>query len=226
MVLPNNAIGFDLDGTLIDSIDGIYCAYALSVKQFVPDSQVMPRSRFKKYIQGPFQSILPRIHPQLSETEANLVVSKFRECYDSDLFNYYNIYPGSIEALTRVKRSGMDTIIITDKPQKLAQLIVQSNFSGLVDHVYGRDSNIAHQSDKRSRLISAKINLGLSVYVGDTYADLKACKQSNLSCFIHCSYGYCKYDVQEYSIAPSSLRIISCQTPSDLPNAVLAATLD
>jgi phosphoglycolate phosphatase len=226
MALSRKAIGFDLDGTLIDSIEGIYRAYTISVKQFVPDSQVIPESCFKKYIQGPFPSILKRIHPHLSDVETNIVVSKFRECYDSGLFNYYNIYPGSLEALARVKNTGMDTIIITDKPHRLAQLIVQSNFSGLVDHVYGRDSNISHQCDKSSRLISAKINLGLSVYVGDTYADLKACEQSNLSCFILCSYGYCKYDVQENSISYSPLRIISCQIPSELPNAVLAATLD
>ena len=55
---------FDLDGTIVNSSQGIYEAYRLSIKKF---AEPVSMEIFSRFIGPPIFDILCEIHPDLSE---------------------------------------------------------------------------------------------------------------------------------------------------------------
>ena len=74
-------IGFDLDGTLIDSLDGIYCSYETSAKNL--NLEIFPKNIIKKNIGPPIDIFFAKLYPdyQFLKNQYSIL---FREHYLCD----------------------------------------------------------------------------------------------------------------------------------------------
>ena len=66
-------IVFDLDGTLIDSSEGIYSAYVNALKEMNSKIKSIDFYSFKKSIGPPFDKMSKKLHPDLNEYEHKLL---------------------------------------------------------------------------------------------------------------------------------------------------------
>ena len=66
---------FDLDGTIIDSSNGIYEAYKISIKNIL---QPIKKKYFTSKIGPPIQEIIKDLHPSINEKNIERVRKLFR----------------------------------------------------------------------------------------------------------------------------------------------------
>ncbi len=188
---------FDLDGTLINSKNGIYNAYKLSLENYI---EPIGEKEFEYYIGPTFSNILTNIHPDLDISVSKTIISNFRRLYDCIYYKEFIIYDGMVDLIQKVSTFSQ-CFIVTNKPTKpsieiLKKLKLNYYFKEIVGVNYF--SNIGlRKRDNISKLI-ANNNLSKiqTFYIGDTKADLDAAKQNNIN-FIAFKEGYYKWKKYE-----------------------------
>ncbi|MBE6134304.1 MAG: HAD family hydrolase [Erysipelotrichaceae bacterium] len=183
---------FDLDGTLLDTLDDLMNAvnYALK-KHHYP-------TRDKEFVRlaiGNGTNILiKRCAPAgTSEEEQEELLKDFRTYYFAHVNDYTKPYPGNYEALRELKRRGYRLAVATNKLHSAANDLISVHFPGLFEYVQGDDG---HVRKKPSYDMIAAIRGQMRIrrndkilYVGDTNVDYQTAKNAGLKCVI-VTYGY------------------------------------
>ena len=173
---------FDFDGTVADNSEGIYncIKYALEKKGMKPLSDKAMRSFI-----GPslFDSFM--WHCTDDKTEAEELVSLYRERYRPLGSTEVRIYDGMKELLARLKNEGYLTAVCSSKPYDFVIKIakeqgLESLFDGFFCPSFGN-----HLSDKTSLALEAIKHFGVSkdetVLIGDTKFDVAAARGAGIS---------------------------------------------
>ncbi len=173
---------FDFDGTVADNSEGIYncIKYALGKKGMKPLSDKAMRSFI-----GPslFDSFM--WHCTDDKTEAEELVSLYRERYRPLGSTEVRIYDGMKELLARLKNEGYLTAVCSSKPYDFVIKIakeqgLESLFDGFFCPSFGN-----HLSDKTSLALEAIKYFGVSkdetVLIGDTKFDVAAARGAGIS---------------------------------------------
>ena len=205
---------FDLDGTLIDSSYSIVSSF----KSAFLSCGITPIKTLNSNIIGP---PLMEILEQLSGTSNKKILDNLSDEFKShyDTYGYKNtiVYPGIVQMLTEVKRSGLKIYIATNKridpTQKIINLLRWSDF---FEGVYALDS-ISPPALSKGRLLSSIMkNNNLikenAIYVGDREEDKTASFFCNID-FIMASWGY---DDKE-----GSIDTVNALSPLDLIDKLL-----
>ena len=189
----NKVIIFDLDGTLLDSQNGILFSleYVLNkyAKEYLPFLD-------RTLIGPPIKTILEGF---ISDPKSVSLLSKrFRLHYDSCGFLKTHLFQGVYGGLTEI--SSFSLYISTNKPEKvtkkiLSRLEIDSFFNDIVciDSASYRDkteivkSIIKHHSNHKI------------IVVGDSEDDYYSALHNNCN-FLYCSYGYGDLSVENQNI--------------------------
>jgi len=182
---------FDLDGTLIDPIVGVYASLESS---FHISSAKLPAVNELQWIVGPpiKESIEKLLLEQGKVEQLETTHKAFRQAYDSNGFMQYSAYKGAQELINDLKKH-YQLFIASSKPQPGPSKIIKC--LDLEDHftgVYGAllDEKIKTKTDVLNLLFS-KNNIATSetLMIGDRYHDLEGAKNCNISA-IGVTWGY------------------------------------
>lgn len=124
----------DLDGTLIDSSEGIFASarYALEKTKLPPMADVQLRA----FIGPPLvQSFMK--YCGLDEQDALEAVAIYREHYAEKGVKMYKPYDGIVDVLQSLKNSGKRLFVATGKPEHFARQIVNEAFPNCFEQVFG-----------------------------------------------------------------------------------------
>ena len=183
---------FDLDGTLLDTLDDLMNAvnYALK-KHHYPTRD---REFVRLAIGNGTNILIKRCAPAgTSEEEQEEILKDFRTYYFAHVNDYTKPYPGNYEALRELKRRGYRLAVATNKLHSAANDLIAAHFPGLFEYVQGDDG---HVRKKPSYDMIAAIRGQMRIrrndkilYVGDTNVDYQTAKNAGLKCVI-VTYGY------------------------------------
>ena len=166
------AVLFDLDGTLIDSREGISNAanYAADCMGLPP----MPFAQLRQYI-GPPLFELFRYGYGMEPQQAEEAVTHYREYYNEKGKYEFAVYDGIQETLQGLQDAGMGIALCTAKPEKFAVSILQkSGMDAYIQQVFAAtlSRTISHKADL---LQEAQRRLAVPcVMVGDRCFDIDA----------------------------------------------------
>lgn len=189
---------FDLDGTLIDSLQGILDACNDTFDQL--GLNIHKGIEEAKYFIGAGATVFAK-----RAMEGKLIPpGKEQEIMDLFLKNYERTqvisakpFPGIIDFLTKLKAKGYKLCIASNKPQKLLKPIVKQLFGDdLFDIAYGQFPNAPEKPDPYivNKIIDTlNVNKADCVYVGDSEYDVETAINSGLESII-VKYGYGFYD--------------------------------
>lgn len=176
---------FDLDGTLLNTIDTIsyYGNNALKLCGIEPIA-----ADDYKYLVG--TGIINLIKNMLnfrncySDEMFKKVFKAYDDAYNRDTMYLTRPYDGIIETLNKIKSSGIKIAIVSNKPHFAAQSVVAQIFGeNFFDCVIGQRENVAIKPDPVSVLeIIDKYNSDKDecIYLGDTSVDMKTGKSAGL----------------------------------------------
>ena len=181
---------FDLDGTLIDSADGILCgvSHALLRMGIPPPANLQELRRF---IGPPLFDSFSAVYG-FSPDESRLAVTHFREYY-REIGVYENApYPGIEELLTALTHHGFRLSVATSKPEHFAKTILDRfGLSHYFSNIYGAlDDNAAQKKDILARLLpTLAMPPSRLLMVGDRKHDVLGAKHWGIAC-VGVLYGY------------------------------------
>jgi len=183
-----DAVLFDLDGTLIDSI-GIY----FRILDAVFDHVGLPRAWAQNVIEaarrGQFdwEQVLPETRQHTGVSLAARVQSRIRDIYPGMLEKDLKLIPGAASVLTALGRQGIRRGLVTSTPaeamsHKLRPLR-EAGLDTLFAAVITADDVMLQKPHAEPLIACAKrlnADLERSIYVGDACVDIRAGKAAGM----------------------------------------------
>ncbi|MBO4250097.1 MAG: HAD family hydrolase [Paludibacteraceae bacterium] len=185
---------FDLDGTLLNTIDdlGYACNYALERTGY----PTYPIEAYPAKVGNGINNLIRRALPETERTEENVLrVRKFFvPYYDAHNCDYTRPYEGIVEVLTALKAQGHKLAVASNKYQAATEKIVNHFFPGVFDVILGEREGIERKPNPQivydilKSLQPSDIS-SQTLYIGDSLVDWETAKNADVP-FVACSWGF------------------------------------
>lgn len=182
--MPLQALIFDLDGTLIDSLGDI----AESINRML-DQRGFPRSSvdmFKEMVGDGMEKLVERALPEAVREEKLILtcVEEYRAHYDTLWNAQTRPYEGIHEVLAELKACGVKLGVISNKAHRFTVPMTEHFFgTEIFDHILGQRAEVPRKPDAAGAHEMAAI-LGVDItacaYVGDSGIDMAFAKNAGM----------------------------------------------
>lgn len=192
---PCQAVIFDLDGTLADTVGDL----ALAIERTLADFGLPPHPA--DVVQGMVGNGLRKLVDRafaahgvtLDEAEHKKAFARLLVHYSADPFENSKLYPGVRETLEQLNAAGIECAVLTNKMEPIAHDVLNGlGISDLFKVVHGEKDGRPRKPDPASALELIQV-LGTepetTLLVGDSGTDLKTAHAAGLRA-VMVSYGY------------------------------------
>ena len=182
---------FDLDGTLLNTIDdlGYACNYALEQTGYATH----PIADYPRMVGNGINNLIRRALPLDQQTEENIlrVRAYFVPYYNEHNCDYTRPYEGITELLAALKAQGHKLAVASNKYQAATEKIVNHFFPGIFDVILGEREGIERKPNPQIVYdILSSLNANRStLYIGDSLVDRDTATNANVP-FVACSWGF------------------------------------
>ncbi len=183
---------FDLDGTLLNTIDdlGYACNYALEQTGY----PTHPIEAYPRMVGNGINNLIRRALPQTEQTEENVlrVRTHFVPYYNAHNCDYTHPYEGIPELLQALNAQGHYLAVASNKYQAATEKIVRHFFPDTFDVILGEREGVERKPnpqivyDITSRLSTFDSRL---LYIGDSLVDRDTAQNAKVP-FVACSWGF------------------------------------
>ncbi|OVE74283.1 hypothetical protein BVX93_00290 [bacterium B13(2017)] len=178
------AIIFDLDGTLLDTLEDIADSMNATLKEFgFPLHSIL---NYKLFIGDGIEELVRRSFPD-NQRNDNLIkqgVQSVRLNYQKRWYNKTKLYDGIPQMLDEIRDMGFIIAVLSNKPHDFTIKCVQKFLlKWKFDLVYGALPEYPHKPDPtlaKKITDEMKLNPNQVIYVGDTSIDMKTAKAAKM----------------------------------------------
>lgn len=168
---------FDLDGTLLDTLDDL--ANACNATLFHFGFPVHGVDAYRYFVGDGLLTLIQRIipEPNRSHDQVAACMDVFRQIYAQGWDVQTRPYAGVLETIEGLRAQGLQLAVLSNKPDDFTRLCVDRYFMpGTFAFVHGQRENIPRKPDPFGAIeIASLMNLGpwQILYVGDTANDMQ-----------------------------------------------------
>lgn len=208
---------FDLDGTLLDTREGIIESVKFAAKEL--GYEELPRETLLKFVGPPIQQSLMMFYGCDMET-AQRGANIFRDYYKTTALLKAEPYEGIFDLCEKLKANGVRMAVATYKREDYALTLLRHfGFHKYCNPMHGADNNNVLKKADIVRICQEEMGATKenSVLIGDTEHDAKGAEQAETP-FIAVTYGFgykSSDDVKDY---PS---IGVARTPLEIADIIL-----
>lgn len=177
---------FDLDGTLLDTLDDLTDSmnYMLGKHNF----PLRTRDEVRNFVGNGVRKLVERAVPPEYKADEEFI-DKF---YD-DFSLYYNShsdiktapYPGTLDMLDKLLENGFDIAIVSNKIDSAVKSLSSKFFGERIKSAIGEKPSIRHKPEP-DMVFMAMEEMGAdkenSIYIGDSEVDIQTAKNSGIPC--------------------------------------------
>ena len=178
------AVIFDLDGTLLDTLQDLANSYNRVLKQM--GFPTHPIDAYRYFVGDGARMCAARALPPENRNDAT--IEQCLQIFRADYGQYWNVYTkpydGIPEMLTALSNTGLKMAILSNKPQEdtercAKEYLSQWNFEA----IFGQKTSAPKKPDPAPALeISRRLNVHPkeTVFIGDTSIDIKTAKAAGM----------------------------------------------
>lgn len=185
------AVIFDMDGTILNTLEDLKNATNYSLRQFGMPERSLEEVRM--FVGNGIRKLVERAVPSgTSEEKITQVFDVFLEYYEIHSADNTSPYPGILELVEKLKKSGIKTAVSTNKADVPAQELGREYFNGIFDLIVGQQDGLKVKPapDSVNKILSIlDIQKKDAIYIGDSDVDVQTAKNSGLD-FIGVSWGF------------------------------------
>ena len=191
--MTKKLIIFDLDGTLLNTIQGLTESTNSALKFFNYPQKT--QEEIKSYIgNGVFKLIERAIPGGINNENLDRCVEIFKLNYEKNMYNNIEIYPGILASLKDLKALGLKIAVISNKFDLAVKELCNRFFPDLIDFAIGENDAGGLRKKPAPDMVlmvldHLKINSEESIFIGDSEVDIETAKNSGLKC-ISVTWGY------------------------------------
>ena len=170
-----DAVFFDLDGTLVNSLDDLANSvnYVLSQKGFPNHST----DAFKYFAGDGIAKMIERALPPDNRYDEAISELKglFMERYKNHCVEYTVPYDGLVSLVSCLKEKGIKIAVVTNKAQEMAEKIVYALYGDVFDCILGLRDGVPPKPDPTGifmALKQLKVTPEKCAFVGDSGMDI------------------------------------------------------
>ncbi len=182
---------FDLDGTLLDSLNDLWASVNHSLAQ--NNMSVRSKEEIRQFLgNGARQLISLSMPPGYSDKEFSQVYNEFKTYYSLHSSDKTKPYDGIMPMLEQLKQLGVKTGIVSNKPDTAVQKLYRRFFSNSIDMAIGEQEGITRKPSPDMIFKALSIlgsDVSQSIYVGDSEVDIATANNSGIKC-ISVSWGF------------------------------------
>ena len=187
-----DTILFDLDGTLLDTLDDLTDAtnYALREMGFPERS----REEVCSFVgNGIYRQIGRAVPEGTDEDTLNRTIEIYRARYSEHNCEKTDLYPGIRELLSALSEKGCRMAVVSNKYDAAVKDMCKKYLSPWISTALGENMPARRKKPAPDSLFDAMKELGAEkercIYVGDSDVDLETAKNAGIPC-IACAWGF------------------------------------
>lgn len=185
------AVIFDMDGTILNTLEDLKNATNYSLRQFGMPERSLEEVRM--FVGNGIRKLVERAVPAGTQKEKiDQILDVFLEYYEIHSADNTSPYPGILELVEKLKKSGIKTAVSTNKADVPAQELGKEYFNGIFDLIVGQQDGLKVKPapDSVNKILSIlDIQKKDAIYIGDSDVDVQTAKNSGLD-FIGVSWGF------------------------------------
>ena len=182
---------FDLDGTLLDTLDDLRKAVNFSLSKF--NYPLRSREQVRKDIGNGVAKLIERSIPLgILNENYEKCLEIFKESYRQHYDDETHAYEGMFDVLQKLVNEGYEITVATNKIIDVAKTLLDHHYPGLFIYIQGDAVGINKKPhpDMIENIIGYyKVNKDEVLYVGDTNVDEETALNAGVD-YILVSYGY------------------------------------
>ena len=178
-----SSIIFDLDGTLLDTLDGLADTSNKVLQQYnFPEHS---SDDYKLFIGNGLRQLIKRAAPHgISTHIIDECCELFKEFYAADWKTKCCPYDGINAMLASLQNQGIPLAILSNKPHQFTKLFVKEFFpEGTFEHVYGQRDGFDKKPEPGVAIEIAKMiemNTRSILFIGDSGVDVQTGKNAGM----------------------------------------------
>ena len=181
---PIQAAVFDLDGTILDTLDDLSDSLAAVLRRAgLPERT---REETRRFVGNGIRLLIERAVPEGTEqNKTDAVYADFLSYYGAHCAEKTAPYPGIAEMLRALRSAGIRTAVVSNKADGPVKTLVARYFPALFDAAVGEREGIRRKPAPDALFEVIRL-LGVSpdgtVYVGDSDVDIETAKNAGIPC--------------------------------------------
>ncbi|HIZ28602.1 MAG TPA: HAD family hydrolase [Candidatus Adamsella sp.] len=177
-----NTIIFDLDGTLLNTLEGLKNSTNFALKKFNCPEITLEQTR--SFVGNGVRKLIERAIPNGEKNpDFEKCLNTFKEHYSKTMYQKTVAYDGIEDMLTELKKRGIKTGVVSNKFDTAVKELCKNYFDGLIIVAIGESPDVRKKPAPDSVLKAMEI-LGAkpenTLYVGDSDVDIQTAKNTNL----------------------------------------------
>ena len=175
---------FDLDGTLLDTLEDLYLATNAAL-----ESHSLPRrsrDEVRMFVGNGVEMLIRRAVPSCTDEETTLaVLADFKTTYAAICEDHTRPYDGILDMLRALREKGIRVAVVSNKFDAATKQLCQKYFGDLVEVAIGERAGV-RKKPAPDTVYEALKELGATaegaVYIGDSDVDIQTARNCGMPC--------------------------------------------
>ncbi len=176
-----DAVLFDLDGTLLDTLEDLRDAANHALRALGRPERTLDEVR--SFVGNGAELLMRRALDGADEETVRRALELFRPYYAGHCQEKTKPYDGVLELMAELKRQGFRIAIVSNKPDEAVRVLAEQYFGGLADAAMGETAE-RRRKPAPDMVNDALARLGVerrrAVYVGDSEVDIQTAGNAGL----------------------------------------------
>ena len=177
-------IVFDLDGTLLDTLDDLWMAVNAALEKF--SLPLRTKEEVRSFVGNGIVKLMQRaVGTECSDFEG--ILTAFKEYYAAHCADKTKPYDGIIPLLKTLKQRGIKLGVLSNKADFAVKMLAEEYFNGVFDIALGENEAAGiRKKPAPDSLLAVMEQFGVAkektLYVGDSEVDIQTAANAGVAC--------------------------------------------